>query len=72
MIAINKKEAEAVRDCYPNVFVTRTMKHRSKRHHYFCEENKRVVDLIMQMRDPNYTPRFRHLSRNKRRERYGV
>lgn len=50
MIAINKSERDAIKERYPNVFIIRTMKHRSKRHHYYCEEDRRVVRFLNERR----------------------
>lgn len=38
MIAITLAEKNAVREKYPNVYIVRTMKHDSKRHHYYMAE----------------------------------
>lgn len=46
MIAINKSEKEAIKKAYPTAHVVRTMKQKSKRHHYFCEETKHVVEFL--------------------------
>ena len=53
MIAINQREAEAIRKRYPKVFIVRTMKQRSKRHKYYCEEDRRAIALINEMRNSN-------------------
>lgn len=50
LIAINKTEKELIRAFFPNVFIIRTMKHRSKRHHYYCEEDRRVVRFLNERR----------------------
>ena len=46
MIAINKAEAEAIRERFPNTHIVRTMKQKSKRHRYYCEESKGVVRFL--------------------------
>lgn len=51
MIAISKKEKEAIVSRFPNVHIARTMKQKSKRHHYYCEESKGVIKLLMQIRE---------------------
>lgn len=38
MIAITLAEKNAIREKYPNVYIVRTMKHDSKRHHYYMAE----------------------------------
>lgn len=51
MIAITKAEKDAIRARFPNVNIVRTMKQKSKRHHYYCEETKQVARLLKQMRE---------------------
>jgi len=50
VIAISKEEAKAIRGALPDVHIMRTMKQKSKRGHYFCEESARVVRFIEDMR----------------------
>lgn len=50
MIAITASEKEAVRVKFSNVHIVRTMKQDSKRHHYYCEESRGVMNLLRQMR----------------------
>ena len=50
MIAINKAEKEAILAAYPDTHIVRTMKQKSKRGHYFCEETSRIVKLLDAMR----------------------
>lgn len=50
MIAINKSEKEVISKRLPNVHIVRTMKQKSKRHHYYCEENKQVMKLLSEIR----------------------
>lgn len=50
MIAITKSEKEAISTRFPEVHIVRTMKQKSKRHHYYCEETKRVMRLLSNMR----------------------
>lgn len=50
MIAINKSEKEVISKRLPNVHIVRTMKQKSKRHHYYCEENKHVMQLLTEIR----------------------
>lgn len=51
MIAISKKEKEAINTRFPNIHIVRTVKHKSKRHHYYCEESKRAMRFLREMRD---------------------
>ena len=50
MIAINKEEKEIIAAKFPDVHIARTMKQKSKRHHYYCEETKPVMRLLKQLR----------------------
>lgn len=50
MIAINKAEKEVIASEFPNVHIVRTMKQKSKRHHYYCEETPRVLQCLNRMR----------------------
>lgn len=51
MIAITKAEKDAIRERFPNVNIVRTMRLKSKRHHYYCEETKPVSRFLKQMRE---------------------
>lgn len=55
MIAITKQEKEAITKKFPNVYIVRTMKQKSKRHHYYCEESKGVMRYISEMRSMGKT-----------------
>lgn len=50
MILINKAEKEEIHKRFPHVYITRTMKHDSKRHHYYCEEDRRVLRFLNERR----------------------
>lgn len=50
MIQINKKEKEVISQQLLNAHVVRTMKQKSKRHHYYCEENEQVMQLLSELR----------------------
>ncbi len=50
MIPINKAEKEAILEKYPNTHIARTMRADSKRHHYFCEESRKVMMLLDKIR----------------------
>lgn len=50
MIAINKYEKEAILEKFPDAQIVRTMKHDSKRHHYYAVEDRRIVRLVNEMR----------------------
>ncbi len=53
MVAITKAEKDAISMQFPNVNIVRTMKQKSKRHHYYCEETRQVMRLLKQMREPD-------------------
>lgn len=46
MIEISKEEKDKIKKQYPQVFVSRTMKQDSKRHHYRIEESDKYLELI--------------------------
>lgn len=50
MIAISKQEKEAIVKRFPNVHIVRTMKQKSKRHRYYCEESKGVMRYLEEAR----------------------
>lgn len=50
MIAISKEEKEVIVKRLPDVHIVRTMKQKSKRHHYYCEETAKVTKILRQMR----------------------
>lgn len=46
MIRIDKAEAAYLRERFPDVTITRTMKQRSKRHRYYVEESRKVLGAL--------------------------
>ena len=50
MIEINKNEKEVIAKRFPTVHIVRTMKQKSKRHHYYCEESKGVMRYLEETR----------------------
>lgn len=50
MILISKDEAKIIRQKYPNVAITRTMKQHSKRGRYYMTEDTRAMKEIEKMR----------------------
>ena len=50
MFAINKAEKEAIIKRFPGIHIVRTMKKKSKRHHYYCEESPGVAKLLSTLR----------------------
>ena len=57
MIAITLSEKNAIHEKYQNVHIVRTMKQDSKRHHYYCVEDKRVMQLLGSLRGEPERPR---------------
>lgn len=53
MIAITLEEKNAIRERYPNVHIVRTVKGDSKRHHYYCTEERGVMRYLRVLRDCN-------------------
>jgi len=51
LIAVTKEEKEIIAKAYPKAHIVRTAKQRSKRHRYYCEENRGVMALLAQLRD---------------------
>lgn len=54
MILVNKEEKEIISKVLPKIHFIRTEKGRSKRHHYYCEENVKVRELIDKIRSGEY------------------
>lgn len=50
MILISKEEKEAVRAKFPKACIVRTMRQRSKRHRYYCEEAPAIMRFLNQLR----------------------
>jgi len=46
VIEITKQESEKIRNKYPEVTITRTMKAQSHRHRYYLEESDKYLELI--------------------------
>lgn len=46
MIQVNKAEKAALLTEFPDMKFVRTMKHDSKRGHYYCVESKQVVKFL--------------------------
>lgn len=63
MIAITKQEKEMILIRFPNTHIVRTMKQKSKRHHYYCEESKRVMRYLelLRINDENNQERGRRV-----------
>lgn len=70
MISIGKKEAELIREKVPNACIVRTMKQKSKRHHYFCEETRKVRAVLIESGFVE-APRQTNKKSRKKGGRYG-
>lgn len=46
MVSITKEEKEKILERYPETQVVRTMRQKSKRHHYYVEEVPRVMRFL--------------------------
>lgn len=46
MIRIGKEEAAYLRERFPDVTITRTMKKKSRRHRYYVEESRKVLSAL--------------------------
>ena len=53
MITVSKDEAVILRQEIPEVSIVRTMKQKSKRHHYYCEETYNVFEILKKIRKLN-------------------
>ena len=51
MIAISKEEKDVICVRFPRVHIVRTMKQKSKRHHYYCEEFRGVMNYLQEVRN---------------------
>lgn len=50
MIEISRAEKDVVSEKFPNAHIVRTMKQHSGRGHYYCEESKKVMKLLREIR----------------------
>jgi len=50
LVSINKYEKEAIKKHFPNAHIMRTVKQKSKRHHYYCEETSAVMAFLKDFR----------------------
>ena len=51
MVLITKEEKEAIRAEFPKVHITRTMRQKSSRHRYYCEEAPQVMRCLYNIRN---------------------
>ena len=69
MITINKAEKEVISARFPNIHIVRTMKHKSKRHRYYCEENKGVLRTLNNLRSAGGTTTQKVGAENEHRKK---
>lgn len=50
MIEISRAEKDVIFVKCPDAHIVRTMKQRSGRGHYFCEEDRKVMKLLRELR----------------------
>lgn len=50
MISVTKEEKEEIRKRFPRAHIVRTMKQKSKRHKYYCEETRAVMEFLKESR----------------------
>lgn len=55
MIVVNKMEKDYIVSRCPGVHIVRTMKQKSKRHKYYCEESPRVMNCLNRFRGIDIT-----------------
>ena len=72
MIAINRDEKMTIEKVYPHIHFVRTMKHDSKRHHYYMEEAAGAMTLLRKLRGEQVPERRRNRKRGHDRNRKGV
>lgn len=69
MVAINKAEVDAIRKRYPKTYIVRTMKQRSKRHKYYCEESKQVMWFLNRLRSGESVNEIKERGYNRSRKK---
>lgn len=61
MVLISKEERKAIGEKFPKAGVVRTMRQKSKRGRYYCEESREVMKFLNNLRRANvieeYPPR---------------
>lgn len=53
LVPVSKEEAYFVRAEIPGAHIVRTMKKKSKRHKYYCEESSAVMHALLRCRSNN-------------------
>jgi hypothetical protein len=50
MIEISRHERDLIQERFPDIHIVRTMRQRSGRGYYYCEEDKKVLRLLKELR----------------------
>lgn len=50
VVAISAKEKEVIAERFPDIHIRRTVKQKSKRHHYYVEESRGVMRILKSLR----------------------
>lgn len=50
MILISKEEKDVISKAFPDAHIVRTMKQKSNRHRYYCEESNSVMKYLNEAR----------------------
>lgn len=66
MVLISKEEKEYISENYPKVHIVRTMKQKSKRHRYYCEEAAPVMRYLNAKRYPDMARKVGNNGTNKK------
>jgi len=70
MIMITASEKQEIVKKHPNVHIVRTMKQRSKRHHYYMEEDRNAMRTLKIMRGEYVPSNKKNRNRSKPYNRY--
>ena len=46
MVRVTQNEKDAILKSFPDAHIRRTMKRKSERHHYFCEESEKIIEFL--------------------------
>lgn len=57
MIAISAQEKKIIAERCPRAYIVRTMKHDSKRHHYYMTESGAAMHILRELRSSGTTNR---------------
>lgn len=69
MVLITKDEKDYISKNFPRVHIVRTMKQKSKRHRYYCEESPVVMRYLNSTRYPEQDKAVHNGSNKKNRRK---